>query len=409
MKAFMVSIRPLVLSGMVLWASGFGLFGCVAEYEPNCGNFTQVSLTGDRLTPAFGTGRCTSQHRADTFYSKPAVTYWLAPGEPVCVYWDLFDVSLQVPDKVDVTGHCELCSECDEKLSDGSDFRGFTFTGGIVPHPTGPQVRIAQTQLPAMNVYEQIAAFGWRTGCIDNQGVPYPSVTLANESIVRLGIEAWSGGGSDTACTHAVGHMAFFVSVPDMDPNGFAIPIQLLEKEPDFNEDDPDYVYRVKEVDEGIYLGRWEHEFSTSLSITRIRIFRGTFKYNPKDPGKNPKFDLPPRTWLLENISVVRPKRIELDMDPPTDFRHSCDGDKLSPDGDFDLSECRKIDDGRIIRISQPRATPRYGVLVDGPELILYENLNWTIKFDSDANNPFYLKPLAQDERLAIEFTLKVN
>lgn len=385
-------IGKLVMIIVLLWHAVFGLSGCANETEQLCGNNTKVmSIRGARLEPVFGTGGCTSEHRTATFGRVPALTYWLAPNEPVCVYWDALDIISTVPDKVNVTVNCELCTECEAKASDGSDSPRLRFAGPINAADIGPQVRLIQTQLPEMDLSTQVAAFGWRKGCVDNEGRPYPFYQPEGKSSnVRLHMEAWPCGSSDTSIGHIIGDKANFVWVPNIS-DGYAMPLQLLEENEDSN---TTFVFNVGQEEEA----RWQDEFSTSLQISRIRILRGTYR---KLHEPLPNVAGQPQKWRLVNPVPVAPKRIELDIHSSA-YHYTCRGDNTARDGDYDITACRdKQDDQPVEQVLS--ATPRYGVLAGS----VIDNLLWTVKFNSSGD--FTLEPLGDGERLAIEFTLKVR
>jgi hypothetical protein len=148
---------------------------------------------------------------------------------------------------------------------------------------------------------------------------------------------------------------------------------------------------------------RWNDGFIPSLEVSTVRIFKGTYRLSDEllmdAIGK-------PRPWKLENLVTVVPKRIEIDTEP-AEFNYDCRGDANSADGDYVMQRCRYKDSNDENKVRRLRTTPRVGLYDTATGVQRAEPLIWTVKFGSSSG--FVTPELAQGERLAIEFTLKVH
>lgn len=394
----------------VMSMAGIGLLtGCVPQTEictecdptdPNVDTdlvLTELRFENGRLTPAFAGDGCGLVHREESANLTRALAYWLAPGEPVCAYWDTFDMVLSPPGMAPNTAVCDLCGDCANlMLSDGTDIGSFSLPGAGAPSGGAPQVRLFGSQLPNLAQRSLINTFGWRGGCASNDEVAYPQQTQPPETNVQLAMEAWPSGGNDSRGLRIAGDQAIVFVVPDA-PEGFRMPLRLLEEASPFDPMTPDYHWSIEKTGT-----RWNEEFSTALRISRIKIFKGKLV-----ELETPLMDAvgQPVFFRLDDAEPVVPRRIKFKASQ-TAYERECYGTAGTADGDYDLGACIYDDpDGNRVTASRP-ATPRYGISPSPSRIVMEETLDWTVEFRTAEG--FIIPELGPGERFAIEFTLEV-
>jgi len=399
----------LGLLGLALIAGSGLLAACVPQVnicntcDPNDPEvdfdfvLTELLFENARLSPAYGGVGCGLDHRQASNGLTQALAYWLAPNDPVCLYWDTFDMVIAPPGSPSVTAVCDLCGDCANlTLSDGTSIGSFALPGAGAPSGGAPQVRLFESQLPNLSQRSVVNTFGWRGGCASNDIFSFPQYSPAPESNVQLAMEAWPSGGSDPQGLTVAGDQAIVVGVPDA-PEGFRMPLRLLEETATFDPASPDYHWRIEKTGT-----RWDEEFSSALRISRIIIFKGRLvKLEPPlmDAVGQPVF------FRIEGAEPVVPRRIKFKASQ-TAYERECYGTADTPEGDYDLGACI-FDDPDGNRVTAPRpATPRYGISQSPSGIVLEETLDWVVEFREAGG--FVIPELAPDERFAIEFTLEV-
>jgi len=339
---------------------------CASSVGGNC-QFSGPELTNTRIE----VNNQSSLH--------PSNTIWLLQGEQLIALWDSYTLKLNLDgatcnfDTLTLgTDQCKICNLCDDDLT---SFRQ------LCPGPVF--IWPADQGAPRVVAFDDFNTNAQRTtiespdaysGCSAYGNSPVAFTPTGNSTFQVLSPEA------STSQAVLTEKKVFVIQ------NGMSqTATYKMEQHTDVSSSLVFYRWTVGNNPV------WEDNFSTNLSVGKVRVLKGRAVSDPLS-GR----------LMLEDATIIHPSRIVLipDFDPTlsvfTQDTNRCYANS-SEDGDFDLTRCR------------PAFGNNSGFLVDATPTYLktqpMDQFSWIVEFNPAEGG---VSPvLATGEVLAIEFTIQ--